>query len=106
LNFTKSADLAKKATISFNQLLEGISLVSVGLKDNHHLLNELQAFFPKMEHSTLHVTSISQQTLASSDEMKKIGEIQQDSIQINADISSRLSKLVVKLEENINMEEE
>ncbi|SLL32651.1 H1 [Mycobacteroides abscessus subsp. abscessus] len=106
LNFKKSDDLAKKATISFNQLLEGISLVSVGLKDNHYLLNELQAFFPKMEHSTLHVTSISQQTLASSDEMKKIGEIQQDSIQINADISSRLSKLVVKLEENINMEEE
>lgn len=105
LNFTKSDDLAKKATISFNQLLEGISLVSVGLKDNNHLLNELQAFFPKMEHSTLHVTSISQQTLASSDEMKKIGDIQQDSIQINADISSRLSRLVMKLEENINMEE-
>ncbi|WP_312093192.1 methyl-accepting chemotaxis protein [Niallia sp.] len=106
LNFTKSDDLAKKATISFNQLLEGISLVSEGLKDNNHLLNELQAFFPKMEHSTLHVTSISQQTLASSDEMKKIGEIQQDSIQVNADISTRLSKLVSKLEENINMEEE
>lgn len=106
LNFTKSDDLAKKTTISFNQLLDGISLVSEGLKDNHDLLNELQAFFPKMEHSTLHVTSISQQTLASSDEMKKIGEIQQDSIQVNAEISSRLSKLVVKLEGNINMEEE
>lgn len=104
-NFTKSDDLVQKATVSFNQLLKGISLVSEGLKDNHHLLNELQAFFPKMEYSTLHVTSISQQTLASSDEMKKIGEIQQDSIKVNAEISSRLSMLVAKLEENIKMEE-
>lgn len=104
-NFTKSDDLVQKATVSFNQLLKGISLVSEGLKDNHHLLNELQAFFPKMEYSTLHVTSISQQTLASSDEMKKIGEIQQDSIKVNAEISSRLSMLVAKLEENIRMEE-
>ncbi|MFS0660603.1 methyl-accepting chemotaxis protein [Niallia alba] len=106
LNFAKSDELANKATVSFNQLLQGISLVNEGLKDNHYLLNELQAFFPKMEHSTLHVTSISQQTLASSDEMKKIGEIQQDSIQVNADISSRLSKLVAKLEENIKMDEQ
>lgn len=106
LNFAKSDELANKATVSFNQLLQGISLVNEGLKDNHYLLNELQAFFPKMEHSTLHVTSISQQTLASSDEMKKIGEIQQDSIQVNADISSRLSKLVAKLEENIMMDEQ
>lgn len=106
LNFAKSDELANKATVSFNQLLQGISLVNEGLKDNHYLLNELQAFFPKMEHSTLHVTSISQQTLASSDEMKKIGEIQQDSIQVNADISSRLSKLVEKLEENIKMDEQ
>ncbi|MEQ2464893.1 methyl-accepting chemotaxis protein [Niallia hominis] len=104
-NFTKSDDLVQKATVSFNQLLKGISLVSEGLKDNHHLLNELQAFFPKMEYSTLHVTSISQQTLASSDEMKKIGEIQQDSIKVNAEISSRLSMLVAKLEGNIKMEE-
>ncbi|WP_400242419.1 methyl-accepting chemotaxis protein [Niallia sp. JL1B1071] len=104
-NFTKSDDLVQKATVSFNQLLEGITLVSEGLKDNHHLLNELQVFFPKMEYSTLHVTSISQQTLASSDEMKKIGEIQQDSIKVNAEISSRLSTLVAKLEENIKMEE-
>lgn len=106
LNFAKSDELANKATVSFNQLLQGISLVNEGLKDNHYLLYELQAFFPKMEHSTLHVTSISQQTLASSDEMKKIGEIQQDSIQVNADISSRLSKLVAKLEENIKMDEQ
>ncbi|MED3791236.1 methyl-accepting chemotaxis protein [Niallia alba] len=106
LNFAKSDELANKATVSFNQLLQGISLVNEGLKDNHYLLNELQAFFSKMEHSTLHVTSISQQTLASSDEMKKIGEIQQDSIQVNADISSRLSKLVAKLEENIKMDEQ
>lgn len=58
-----------------------------------------------MEHSTLHVTSISQQTLASSDEMKRIGEIQQESIRVNAEISARLATLVAALEENIKMEE-
>lgn len=105
MNFTKSADLVQTATVSIDQLLEGISLVIFGLKDNHHLLNELQAFFPKMEHSTLHVTSISQQTLASSDEMKRIGEIQQESIRVNAEISARLATLVAALEENIKMEE-
>ncbi|PAD86420.1 hypothetical protein CHH55_17880 [Niallia circulans] len=105
MNFTKSADLVQTATVSIDQLLEGISLVILGLKDNHHLLNELQAFFPKMEHSTLHVTSISQQTLASSDEMKRIGEIQQESIRVNAEISARLATLVAALEENIKMEE-
>lgn len=106
MNFTKSADLVQTATVSIDQLLEGISLVNFGLKDNHHLLNELQAFFPKMEHSTLHVTSISQQTLASSDEMKRIGEIQQESIRVNAEISARLATLVAALEENIKMEEQ
>lgn len=106
MNFTKSADLVQTATVSIDQLLEGISLVIFGLKDNHHLLNELQAFFPKMEHSTLHVTSISQQTLASSDEMKRIGEIQQESIRVNAEISARLATLVAALEENIKMEEQ
>lgn len=106
MNFTKSADLVQTATVSIDQLLEGISLVIFGLKDNHHLLNELQAFFPKMEHSTLQVTSISQQTLASSDEMKRIGEIQQESIRVNAEISARLATLVAALEENIKMEEQ
>ncbi|MEI2367579.1 methyl-accepting chemotaxis protein [Niallia circulans] len=106
MNFTKSADLVQTATVSIDQLLEGISLVNFGLKDNHHLLNELQAFFPKMEHSTLHVTSICQQTLASSDEMKRIGEIQQESIRVNAEISARLATLVAALEENIKMEEQ
>ncbi|MEK4748270.1 methyl-accepting chemotaxis protein [Niallia sp. FSL W8-0177] len=106
MNFTKSEGLVQKATVSINQLLQGISLVNTGLKENHYLLNELQAFFPKMEHSTLHVTSISQQTLASSDEMKRIGDIQQESIQVNAEISARLTTLVAALEENIKMEEQ
>lgn len=56
MNFTKSADLVQTATVSIDQLLEGISLVIFGLKDNHHLLNELQAFFLKWNivHFMLH----------------------------------------------------
>ncbi|MFT8320372.1 MAG: methyl-accepting chemotaxis protein [Bacillus sp. (in: firmicutes)] len=93
---------SKKSSKSFDQLLQGIDSVNNGLVENQDQLFELQTLLPKMENSSLYLTSISQQTLASSDEMAAIAEMQQEEVQINADISVKLAQLVESLENCAN----
>jgi methyl-accepting chemotaxis protein len=102
-NFGKCRDFSEKSSHSFNQLLKGISMVNNGLLESQEKLKDLQSQLPKMENSSLHLTSISQQTLANSDEMKLIADLQQEGVKMNVEVSKKLSMLVNSLEKNTKL---
>ncbi|MGP7819075.1 methyl-accepting chemotaxis protein [Niallia sp. 01092] len=100
--FTSCENISEKSSQSIDHLLQGITTVNNGIVDNQEKLLELQSLLPKMENSSLHLTSISQQTLASSDEMTTIAELQQEEVKTYADVSIKLAQLVESLENCAN----
>ncbi|WP_445490396.1 methyl-accepting chemotaxis protein [Niallia sp. 03133] len=100
--FTNCETISKKSSNSFDLLLTGIKAVNNGIAENQEKLMELQTLLPKMENSSVHLTSISQQTLASSDEMQTIAALQQEKVKNNAEVSTKLAQLVESLESCAN----
>lgn len=96
--FINSRNISQKSRMAFDHLLSGIHSVNKRLVDNRDKLVDLQLLLPKMENTSVHLTSISQQTLASADEMKDISELQHEGVQTTVEVSKRLALLVESLD--------
>jgi len=91
--FIKCSQTSEESRTSFNELLQGIKIVSKELTMNQEKLKELHNFLPIMENSSLQLAAISQQTLANADEMKDIAEMHQEGVKTNAKVNEKLAEL-------------
>lgn len=101
-NVQKNVSLAKEVKISFEHLLLEIEEVdekiSIGRKD----LNELEGILPQLEKSAENNLSISQETLASVEEMLGSSEEQVEQVQHLHEIGDKLRDISKSLSELMN----
>ena len=98
----QNVSLAKEASTAFDQLLKEIEEVTRKINDGQTDMNALEGFLPKLETSAEHYLSISQETLASVEEMLESSEQQFDEVQQLHKIGDHLTDISKSLSNLMN----
>lgn len=85
--------MANEAKVSFAQLMTNIVEEGKSLQSFQQELQELSEVLPALEQATLHVTSIAQETLASSEQMLTISDEQIHLMEGTNNIGTKLNQL-------------
>lgn len=98
-------DMANVSRTSFDELMKEIEEESSGLEGIREELQELAAILPTLEQATINFTSISQETLASSEEMLSVSEHQMQQMESANMVGLKLhqlSKSLTRITERFN----
>ncbi|GIN63188.1 hypothetical protein J27TS8_31810 [Robertmurraya siralis] len=94
--------MASASRDSFDELMKEIGEESSRLQGMKQELSQLAGFLPKLEQATVSFTSISQETLASSEEMLSVSDDQIEQIENTNQIGKKLHQLSQTLTEMAN----
>lgn len=89
--------MANESKISFEQLMRQIKEEGSNLEGIQKELSQLVSILPQLETATIHFTSISQETLASSEEMLAVSDNQMEQLKGTNQIGRNLHQLSRKL---------
>ncbi|UOE94864.1 methyl-accepting chemotaxis protein [Alkalihalobacillus sp. LMS39] len=90
-------NVANDSKSAFDQLMEEIEAVSHNLHSMNSKLKEIEVVFPQLEQSAEVLSSVSQETSASAEEMLAISEGQIQQMEGTTEIGAKLSKLSTSL---------
>lgn len=92
-----SSETVETSQSAFNSLLTTITDINFKIEKMHKELSKLKDTIPLMEETTLHFGSISQQTLASAEEMLNTSDEQMERMQLTFDNSQQLNTVALSL---------
>ncbi len=92
-----STETVETSRLAFNSLLTTITDINYKIEKMHTELSKLKDTIPLMEESTLHFGSISQQTLASAEEMLNTSDEQMKRMQLTFNNSQQLNTVALSL---------
>ncbi|WP_051556452.1 methyl-accepting chemotaxis protein [Alkalihalobacterium bogoriense] len=93
----KNLNVANDSKSAFDQLMEEIETVSRNLHSMNSKLKEIEIVFPQLEQSAEVLSSVSQETSASAEEMLAISEGQMQQMESTTEIGAKLAKLSTSL---------
>ncbi|MEH6936522.1 methyl-accepting chemotaxis protein [Bacillus sp. JJ664] len=92
-----STETVETSRLAFNSLLTTITDINYKIEKMHMELSKLKDTIPLMEETTLHFGSISQQTLASAEEMLNTSDEQMKRMQLTFNNSQQLNTVALSL---------
>lgn len=92
-----STETVETSRLAFNSLLTTITDINFKIEKMHKELSKLKDTIPLMEETTLHFGSISQQTLASAEEMLNTSDEQMKRMQLTFNNSQQLNTVALSL---------